>query len=62
MKPIDELIRCKHCIEDMGNFQYRCGLSDDKYNTYPDCCTTQDFLLCPYLGREDKDIRTGKRK
>ena len=69
MKPIDMLIKCKHCkkwensVGDIGWFCELAGLTDhDIYQVTTDCCTAKDWINdCPYLGRDDKDIRTGKR-
>ena len=61
MKPITVLIRCQHIwIEgEPMNESYGCDL--DLHLGGSETCTTQDYLICPLKGRDDKDIRTGKR-
>jgi hypothetical protein len=58
MKPIAHLMICKHCHE-LG-LSYACEFQLKEYpGSEP--CTTQDYLICPLKGMDDKDVRTGKR-
>jgi hypothetical protein len=63
MKPITSLIKCTHCRgrgNYVDNFLYQCSLEPSEFGDEP--CTTQDYLICPLKGLDDKDVRLGKRK
>jgi hypothetical protein len=55
-KPIDDLIRCKHCWG-MGLMTY-CDHNSELRGDTP--CTTQDYQVCPLNGRDKpKNKREG---
>jgi hypothetical protein len=56
MKPITMLILCPHCIREPG---FKCDYRG--IGNYDEACTTQDYMICPLKGRDDKDVRLGKR-
>ena len=60
MKPIDSINKCQHCKEDIPGL-FECDQISG-VNNFTDCCSMQDYLVCPLKGHDDKDIRTGKRK
>jgi hypothetical protein len=60
MKPIAHLMICKHAIHHDHVSWCNCDLQDDQ--PFSESCTTLDYMICPLKGRDDKDVRLGKRK